>query len=191
MLTARGDPDLLSQSEHHAQHAVEVDPYEARGFRELGFCSLYRKDFDLSIKNYEKAELLNPHYADIIADYADALVHDGQINKALEKINQAINLNPLCQDTYYWTLGAALYFIGRYTDAISALERMQDTAPVSRFLAAANALDGRLQEAGRHKSKAMEIYPDMTIEGWLRIVSLRDPQHIRHYQEGLKAAGFH
>ena len=191
LLTARGDPDLLSQSEHHAQHAVEVDPYEARGFRELGFCSLYRKDFDLSIKNYEKAELLNPHYADIIADYADALVHDGQINKALEKINQAINLNPLCQDTYYWTLGAALYFIGRYTDAISALERMQDTAPVSRFLAAANALDGRLQEAGRHKSKAMEIYPDMTIEGWLRIVSLRDPQHIRHYQEGLKAAGFH
>ena len=191
LLTARGDPDLLSQSEHHAQSAVEVDPYEARGFRELGFCSLYRKDFDLSIKNYEKAELLNPHYADIIADYADALVHDGQIDKALEKINQAINLNPLCQDTYYWTLGAAFYFIGQYTDAISALERMQDTAPVSRFLAAANALDGRLQEAGRHRSKAMEIYPDMTIEGWLRIVSLRDPRHIRHYQEGLKAAGFH
>ena len=191
LLTARGDPDLLSQSEHHAQCAVEVDPYEARGFRELGFCSLYRQDFDLSIKNYEKAELLNPHYADIIADYADALVHDGQTEKALQKISRAITLNPLCQDTYYWTLGAAFYFLGQYSDAISTLERMQDTAPVSRFLAAANALGGRLQEAGRHRAKAMEIYPDMTIEGWLRIVSLRDPRHIRHYQEGLKAAGFH
>ena len=81
LLTARGDPYLLSHSEHHAQSAVDADPYEARGYRELGFCSLYRKDFDLSIQNYQKAELLNPHYADIIADYADALVHDGQDRK--------------------------------------------------------------------------------------------------------------
>ena len=191
LLTARGDPDLLGQSEHHAQSAVDVDPYEARGYRELGFCSLYRKDFDLSLRNYQKAELLNPHYADIIADYADALVHDGQIERALEKISKAITLNPLCQDTYFWTLGAAFYFLGQYANAISALEHMQDTAPVSRFLAAANALDGRLQEAARYRTKAMEIYPDMTIEGWLRIVSLRDPRHTRHYQEGLKAAGFH
>lgn len=190
LLTARGDPDLLSQSEHHAQRAVEVDPYESRGFRELGFCSLYRKDFDLSIKNYEKAELLNPHYADVIADYADALVHDGQISTALEKINLAIDLNPLCQDTYFWTLGSAYLFLGRYEDAIASLERMQDTLPVSRLLAVANALAGRMEEAGRRRAKAMEIYPDMTIEGWLRIVSLRDPQHVRHYQEGLKAAGF-
>ena len=115
----------------------------------------------------------------------------GKIEKSLEKISTAIMLNPLCQDTYYWTLGAAFYFLGQYANAISALERMQDTAPVSRFLAAANALEGRLQEAGRHRTKAMEIYPDMTIEGWLRIVSLRDPRHIRHYHEGLKAAGFH
>ena len=190
LLTARGDPDLLSQAEHHAQSAVEVDPYEARGFRELGFCSLYRKDFDLSIKNYEKAELLNPHYADVIADYADALVHDGQIDTALEKINLAIDLNPLCQDTYYWTLGSAYFFLGRYEDAIAALERMQDTVPVSRLLAVANALAGRLEEAGRRRARAMEIYPDMTVEGWLRIVSLRDPQHVRHYQQGLRAAGF-
>ena len=190
LLTARGDPDLLSQSEHHAQRAIGVDPYEARGYRELGFCSLYRKDFDLSIRNYDKAELLNPHYADIVADYADALVHDGQIDRALQKITKAVELNPLCQDTYFWTLGAAFYFLGQYSNAVSALERMQDTAPASRFLAAANALDGRLQEAGRHRMKAMEIHPDMTIEGWLRIVSLRDPRHVRHYQEGLKAAGF-
>ena len=176
LLTARGDPDLLSQSEHHARSAVQVDPFEARGFRELGFCSLYRKDFDLSIKNYEKAELLNPRYADIIADYADALIHDGQVEQALDKINLAIDLNPLCQDTYFWTLGSAYFFFGRYEDAITALERMQDTVPVSRLLAVANALAGRSEEAGRRKAKAMEIYPDMTIEGWLRIVSLRDPQ---------------
>ena len=191
LLTARGDPDLLSQSEHHAQRAVEVNPYEARAFRELGFCSLYRKNFDLSIKNYAKAELLNPHYADVIADFADALVHDGQIETALEKVNLAIDLNPLCQDTYFWTLGSALFFLGRYEDAITALQRMQDTVPVSRLLAVSNALAGRLEEAGRLRAKAMEIYPDMTIEGWLRIVSLRDPRHVRHYQEGLKAAGFH
>ena len=67
---------------------------------------------------------------------------------------------------------------------------MQDTVPVSRLLAVANALAGRWEEAGRRRNKAMEIYPDMTIEGWLRIVSLRDPRHVRHYQEGLKAAGF-
>ncbi len=190
LLTARGDPDLLGQSEHHAHNAIEVDPYEARGFRELGFCSLYRRDFDLSIKNYEKAELLNPHYADVIADYADALIHDGQVEQAFEKINSAIGLNPLCQDTYFWTLGSACFFLGRYEAAIAALERMQDTVPVSRLLAVANALAGRWEEAGRRRNKAMEIYPDMTIEGWLRIVSLRDPRHVRHYQEGLKAAGF-
>ena len=190
LLTARGDPDLLEQSELYARSAVEVDPYEARGYRELGFCWLYRKQFDRCLEQYGRAECLSPQHADIIADYADALVHDGQLDAALQKIDRAIELNPLCQDTYHWTKGAAHYFQFNYGEAITSILRMRDQTPALKLLAAAYAQRGDKAEAGWCKTRTMDVYPDMTVAKWTDIVPFRDPRQVKHYVEGLREAGF-
>ena len=190
ILTARGDKDLLDRSEHYARIAIDADPYEARGYRELGFSQLYKRQFDSSIEQYSRAELLNPQYADLLADFADALIHDGQIHEALKKMKRAMDLNPICQDTYYWTLGAAHYCLEDYDQSIQAIVKMKDKTPALRLLAAAYALKGDGEQASRCRVKAMEVYPDMTIEMWTQIVPFRDQRQIKHYAKGLQLAGF-
>ncbi len=190
IITARGDADLLFRSERYAHYAINADPYEARGYRELGFCSLYTKQYDLAMEQYRIAEHLNPQYADLLADYADGLIHYGDISLALEKITRAIDLNPLCQDTYMWTLGAAYYFLGRYPEAIATLKNMTDEAPVQRLLAAAHALNGDARDAARCRVETMKTHPSMTVDGWVDILPIRDRRQAEHYREGLKAAGF-
>lgn len=190
LLTARGDSELLTRSEHYARAAVAADPYEARGHRELGFCYLYRKHFDRSVDHYLSAERLSPHHADILADHADALVHVGKVDLALETIDRAIELNPLCQDTYYWTRGAANYFRYDYEAAVSSIRAMRDQTPALRLLAAAYALKGDKAEASRCKTKAMVTYPEMTIAQWAPIVPFQDQRQVEHYINGLRQAGF-
>lgn len=190
ILTARGDDDLLVQAHGYSHTAISADPYEARGYRELGFCSLYRKRFDAALDHYERAEQLNPQYADCLADYADCLLHCGQMEAALEKIGTAIDLNPLCQDTYYWTLGASLFFLERYREAISSLKLMTDQSPVQRLLAAAYALAGDQENAQRCRAETLNTHPDMTVDSWVSILPIRDLKQAEHYRAGLKQAGF-
>jgi adenylate cyclase len=68
--------------------AVEIDPLDARGFGELGFAHLYRKEHDAAISAYRRALSLNPNDADLMSDFADALAHCGQSEEAIEAAAQ-------------------------------------------------------------------------------------------------------
>jgi TolB-like protein len=61
-----------------ARSAIERDQLDARGFSELGFANLYKKRHAESLADYVRALTLNPNDADIVAEYADALVYTGK-----------------------------------------------------------------------------------------------------------------
>lgn len=103
LLTARGDIELLQTAETLAKQAAETRPDFADGYREFGVAKLLQGAFDESAEAMGVAESLAPHYADVIADYADTLVHCSLPAMALRKIERAIELNPLGPDTYFWT----------------------------------------------------------------------------------------
>ncbi len=56
-------------------------------------------------------------------------VHACEPEKALEKITRAIELNPLCPDTYWWAAGGANFQLDNYAKAIDCLSRMREQAP--------------------------------------------------------------
>ena len=90
LLMARGDNDLLADAERLAHRSLEIDPDDARGYRDLGLCSIYAGRFDESLEAFGHAERRNPQYADLLVDYADALQHSCDAAAAFEKIEQAI-----------------------------------------------------------------------------------------------------
>ena len=61
-----------------ARRAKQLDPLDARGFAELGYAKLYRKQLQEALVEYAHAMALNPNDSDIIAEYADALVYADQ-----------------------------------------------------------------------------------------------------------------
>jgi DNA-binding SARP family transcriptional activator/tetratricopeptide (TPR) repeat protein len=190
LLTARGDIEHLKLSETHANQAIAAGQDLAAGYRELGVTKLFLGDFDESAAALQLAETLSPHYADVIADHADTLVHASLPAQGLEKIEQAIDLNPLCPDLYHWTAAGANYYLGRYEDALVSVSRMQNGEPAGRLSAASWAMLGNQKKARSFVRKVRENYPEFNVDEWLAIVPIKEQWQKDHYREGLLKAGF-
>jgi tetratricopeptide (TPR) repeat protein len=190
LLRAHGDEEMLGEAERLAARSIDIDPDDARGYRELGVCHAYAGRFDESLQTLALGEQKNPQHADLLNDYADALVHACEPAAALQKIEQAIALNPLCPDQYWWAAAGANYQLEKYSQAVECMSRMRDQTPALRLLAASWGMLGDRLRAGEYAQMTKESHPDFRIGNWLSIVPFRDQRVIRKYAEGLRAAGF-
>ena len=118
-----------------ARRAKQLDPLDARGFAELGYAKLYRKQLEEALVEYAHAMALNPNDSDIIAEYADALVYADQPEKSVELLEKAMRLNPFYPDWYLWYLADAYDALGRYEDVVAAVQRMHDPSEGRRLQA--------------------------------------------------------
>ena len=190
LVTARGDKDLLRQAELHAEEAIRADDRLPAGYRELGVVKLYHRQFDESIAYLEKAEALSPQYANVLSSYADTLVQASQPMAGIQKIAQAIDLNPLPPDEYYWTAAGAFYSVGKYEEALGYIGRMKDKTAVHRLAAACWAMLGDLKKARLFVRRTYDVNPNFDLEAWMAIVPFREEWQRQQYYEGLKKAGF-
>ncbi|MBY3514467.1 hypothetical protein HFN76_19860 [Rhizobium laguerreae] len=190
LLTARGDIELLQTAESLAKQATETRPDFADGYREFGVAKLLQGAFDESAEAMEVAESLAPHYADVIADYADTLVHCSLPAMALRKIERAIELNPLGPDTYFWTGAGANYALGEFEASLDYIGQMADPSLADRLSAASWAMLGRQDKARIFVRRFREGNPDFDVDKWLSAVPSKEQWHKDLYRQGLKKAGF-
>lgn len=190
VLTARGDNDLLLKAEEAARSAIESGPAVASGYKELGRARLYLGQLDESLEALDNAEKLSPHYADAIYTYADSLVHASRPREGLEKIEQAISLNPLGPDEYFWSAAGASYFVGEYLKSIDYLNRMANPAVAYRLLAASLAMAGDRKKAQHYRRKDLKENPQFSLKQWLAVLPIREHWQRELYREGLLKAGY-
>lgn len=190
LLTARGDEDLLRSAEAHARDAIRFGADDAGGYHQLGVAKLYQGQFFESMEAFMEAESRAPSHADLIADHADTLVHAADPILALDKIKQAIELNPLCPDLYWWTAAGANYCLEDYGEAIACIGRMADQANAGRLAAAAYAMLGDQRNARREMRRTLAIYPDFTVDDWLAKVPIREKWKQDMLRDGMRKAGF-
>ncbi|WP_246737936.1 MULTISPECIES: BTAD domain-containing putative transcriptional regulator [Rhizobium] len=183
------ETELLEEAERSAWHARDADPNSGRAMRELGFVALYRRRFAESLDFFAEAQMLSPNDADILADHADALVHDGQSDRALELSLAALKLNPLPPDYYYWNLGGIYFVQENYAKAIEVLDRVKARPATARLLAAAHAKNGNAKAAAHYASIVLENFPDFRTDDVWRFVPDRNPDDTRQLIDGLRLAG--
>jgi TolB-like protein len=172
-----------------AHHAIELDRLDARGFAELGFANLYKKRHDDALAEYARAMALNPNDADIIVEYADALVYAGQPWKSVELLEKAMRLNPYYPDWYLWYRADAFNAMGRPAEVIATVQRMQNPDEGRRLLAANFALLGMMDEARAQAREVMRLHPEFTISRWRDRPPYRDVAILERYIDGLRKAG--
>lgn len=173
-----------------AQRAVELDPTDARGFGELGYVQLYRKEHETAIESYKRALQLNPNDADMHSDYADALAHWGDNETAIKHLKQAMRLNPYFPDQYLWHLGGAYYNLKRYDDVIASVNKMNNPTEGQRVLAASYAHKGDMEMARQIADKHRAAHPNFSLTRWAKVQPDRFEDDTQHLVEGLKKAGF-
>ncbi|MEX3011164.1 adenylate/guanylate cyclase domain-containing protein [Hoeflea sp. TYP-13] len=172
-----------------ARQAVEYDNTDARGFGELGFAHLYRKEHEAAISAYERALRLNPNDADLMSDMADALAHTGRSEEAIELLHKAMRLNPFYPDQYIWHLGGAFFNLERYEDAIRTIQTMQNPTEGRRLLAASYGNLGREAEARAEAQKVLEAHPNFSVDAWAAVQPDKYEEDVVRFVEGLKRAG--
>lgn len=172
-----------------ALQAAELDPMDARGFGEVGFARLYRKEHGEALEAYARARALNPNDADLLADMADALAHCERSEEAITLFQRAMKLNPFFPDRYLWELGGAFFNLARYEEAVGALLRMQNPTEGRRLLAACCALMGDMEAARAHAARVLEAHPDFSLKVWANVQPDRDSEATQRFIDGLAKAG--
>jgi tetratricopeptide (TPR) repeat protein len=190
VLTAQGDDALLAEAERLARQAIETDSLSALAFKELGVSQLYRGRIDDSLAALQEAERLSPHYAEAIYSHGDSLTHASRPGLAIEKLKQAISLNPIAPDVYLWAAAGACYFLEDYAQALSYVDRMQDKKPATRLAAACCAMLGDLKRARLHRLRFLKDNPSFDLDNWLAMVPHKEQWQTELYREGLVRAGF-
>jgi adenylate cyclase len=180
--------DILEKSRIMVQEAVDMEPDDARCRWILGnvyFCS---GDTEAEEQQYLRALALNPNDANALATYGSTLVALGRIEDGIDRIREAMRINPYHPEWYWIDLGSVLYVARRYSDAIEALKRKSqpETWVLSR-LAACYAQLGRMDEAAEAAAEILRLKPDFTISGQ-RSASW-GPEDLEHFREGMRKAG--
>lgn len=186
----RADAELPQRAMRFADKAAEIDPLDPSAWREKAMASLYLHAIDASIDYLDAALTRAPHQADIMAEKADVLVHASRPTEAKELVLRAMNLNPIAPDDYYWTLGAAEFFLGRYEQAVAALLRMRKVDTVSRLVAAAAAMAGDIETANRFRERWLSIYPQSRVDDVGRFMPHASKADVEHFCAALRRAGF-
>jgi len=172
-----------------AQRSIALDRLDARGFSESGFANLYMKRHEMSLAEYERALELNPNDADIIAEYADALVYTGEPARSVELLQRAMRLNPYYPDWYLWYLADAYITLERYADVVATVRQMRNPDEGRRMLAASYAHLGMTTEARAEAEAVLRSHPAFTIGRWRHRPPYRDPAVLERFVEGLRMAG--
>jgi TolB-like protein/Tfp pilus assembly protein PilF len=179
----------LDRAVELAYAAIGYDGLDARGFGELGFACLYKKQHQSSLAAYERALELNPNDADILAEMGDSLVYCGHPERAVELLRRAIRLNPYFPDWYLWYLGDAYFCLGDYEQTIETLRKMRDHSEAHRLLAASHALLGDMPEARRQAELVLQAHPNFSIAHWQTVPPYKSPDDLAVFIEGLRLAG--
>jgi tetratricopeptide (TPR) repeat protein len=190
VLLGRSDPELLKEAEKVAKEAIDLDPFDASGYHELGRTVLFLHGPDASLEHHFAAERLAPHHADILVDSADTLLHNSDVDRAHERMELALHLNPIPPDEYRWTAGGVRFFRGAYEQGLQMLRGMRQPEPASRLMAACAAMAGDRRTAEHYALQAMSLHPDFTIAKWMGVMPQLAKEHQEKYVEALRLAGF-
>jgi TolB-like protein/class 3 adenylate cyclase len=186
----------IAETARLARRAAALGTDDAVALCAGGFALGYNTgDLDDGSAMTDRALVLNPNLATawLLSGYLKALL--GEHEMAIENLARAMRLSPLDPEVFVAHLGlaAAHLFVGRYDEASSwaekALRHRPNAAGAARVAAASHALAGRLEQAQKAMAHLRQLDPALRISNLRDVLTLRRPEVMARYVEGLRKAG--
>jgi TolB-like protein len=176
-----------------AEHAVGLDQSEPQCHYilavALGFCG----KTDRSLGEAQRALALAPNLAQAHHTVARMLTFKGDPAGAVMTLDAYMRLDPLYPDMALHFLAEALFSLGEFVEAITALKRRLERSPDSptslALLASCYGQLGRIDDARAVWAELRKIAPDFSIERQRRILPYTNPADFERRVEGLRKAG--
>ncbi len=183
----------LEDSARRMALVMSLDENDHEAHRLKGALHMCSREFELGDYHLAKSVELNPNDAHIlikIGMYRSFLKENAD---ALTYVDTAFARNPMHPAWYWYDRGIALFAHADYEQSINNFQRSSVANEISQlYLAAANALLGRLDEARSQIAKLHELNADANID-WLKVAyptrCFEDSEGKKLFFEGLKLAG--
>ena len=186
-------PAVLKRAEELAGKAVEIQPelplpYYIRGlsYREQG-------DYVKALVEAETALKFDQNNANNRVLLATLLYYAGRPEVGLERIKEAMQINPHHPYNYHFHLGQAYFVLRQYDEAINTFQRGIASNPASErlhvWLAASYAQSGDLDSAAWEADNILASNPDFSVARMQQAFPFKDPAEIKHFVDGLRLAG--
>lgn len=189
------DPEASRRLAHElAERTVALDKNLAHGHGVLAFVYLYSsKRYDQAVEEAGRAIALDPNNADGHAAQASSHIFNGDPARAIPLMHKAMRLNPHYQFQYPTILGLAYYHVGRYEEAVAALQdainRNYNRLSAHIYLAASLSDVGKLDEANWEVEQILSLDPDFTLEKVDKAFPIQRPEQIEQLKKALRRAG--
>ena len=159
------DPQTMERAFELAQKAIELDDSSIFAYELLGYIYLLKdRQHEQAIAVAEKVIALDPNFAGGYGLLAEILGFAGRPEEVIGLMEKAMRLNPRYPAIYLFWLGNAHYQMGRYDEAIAALNsaviRKPNHLPTHLFLAASYVELSQEEEAQAEVAEILRISPD-------------------------------
>jgi TolB-like protein/Flp pilus assembly protein TadD len=186
----------IAEARRLARRAVELGEDDAEALARAGHVLSYVvHEIEAAATIIDRALTLNPNYAYAWFWSGDVRWMLGEPDLAIEHLMRAMRMNPLDRHVPMMqsSTAYAFFFAGRYDEASSwaekALRQRPNYVAALRLAAASHALAGRLEEAHKAMSRALEIDPMWHLSHVKKVALFRRPGDRAKWEEGLRKAG--
>ena len=183
------DATLLEHARSTAREVYQMAPDSSLALRELGAATFFTGDVDTGLFQFAQACELSPLDSRAAAEYAFALLGEGQPRQALEALKtgpKAAVADPYSQ----WGTALVLFHLGEYRSAIKALSMMPETGAAFRLRAGCEALLGEKDRLPEYKSRFARENPDFSLDDWISRTGLRRREDKERIREAVRLVGF-
>jgi adenylate cyclase len=186
-------PAALQQAERIATRAIMIEPVLPLAYFVRGLSYREQHEYVMALVEAQKAIEYDPSYANAYVLLASLLYYAGRPEEGLERIQQAMQINPHHPYNYNFHLGQAYFVLHRYQEAIDAFNSGLSSYPASErmrvWLAASLAQSGDVEEAIWEGEQIMAANPDFSIQRMMQAFPFKNPVDMEHFVAGLRLAG--
>ena len=193
--------NAVKQALSYAQAAVRLDDKDYRGYWALGWAYLYSWQHEQAEAAYNKARVMNPNDAELMAEMGSLLIYVGRPKQAVDQIQEAMRRNPFFDEWYVEYLGWAYQEAGMPKECIDTLEKIVQPQPsqeqlwVLRILATcyADPAVGRVDDAHAIAAKILELDPTFSMAAHRKYIEetipYKSPDMIERWIEAFNRVG--
>jgi len=188
------DPEkALDRAADVARKAIALDDSIPIAYFVTAVVYRERKQFDKAVVEAEKAISLDPNFANGRVLLASVLYYTGHPEEGLQRMREAIRLNPHHPHNYPFHLGQAYFILGDYQNAIKSFKEGVASNPTSQrlhlWLASAYAQAGQLDDAKWELQQVSILDPEFSLARIRGAYPFMYHADLKNFMDGLHKAG--
>ena len=184
----------VRQAETLATRAATLDDSDPWAHLALGYVAFTRRRTEEAVQQFQRSIDLNPNFAAAHGYFGWALALDGQSDRAIPHLEQAIRMSPHDPQNaiFFVGLAASHYLTGRYIEAVNfgrkAVQHRSTFTGGHRILCASLAQAGQLSEARVALQRLKELQPEIST-AWIEKYVPYTQGPMEKFLEGMRKAG--